>query len=760
MKFGRALFHATWLATLMVGATACSPATGDDPLADAGPGFQCENRPNGDDVLECRRNIDCGGGSVCVKAEDGDEFGCCEKIFCTVNADCDDTEICDVRRGICVPEDLCDPGVGCENGDLCVYSGGAPQCLDTAPAADSCAFSATKIYTTSDKPIEVMATAYAADGTLTPHATFDYEVGGLTGASADGNSVGASCTSDAPCTGTVTATTNGGATCSADFVVYPAVDAADFRVTLFDQTTRSPLSGVRIAARVGTELQEATTDANGSAVFAGQATAVTAVSAFPTGHQWQTLLSPSTNDVALFTVEVPDDSKVAGVKGQFNFDSVSTTGDIKLGLAGTSISSTVTDLDFATLVGEIAEYNIVLEGVTDADGEIVPLPSGLVLELGPEKIKGDFVTLGQTGKNTLWALGGKVRLSEIGPIISTVTASDEVNVGSVLTAVLPFFARFDHAVVSGLDLSNIDRPAAPAENAPVPYDQWNLPELSGADAVKLNTLISQSAEYTVPTLPCKPGAVDGDGCSDNGYSSGAVLLSGVIVPGQGMVPLGLTAGLDDPDDQDANDQVDGELDYKGENQPTKGKAMIDFAPPHDGLEGNLYVTIAIGLDIDSLTSGSLAASIITHVTDKYSETGNAFPNAFLEQQGGTYTKSDAGNSFAINAVGSADFYRINLDGGSVAEWNIWFSSADAASALNLNDLRPSDLNGRDDSLDIQAFKFGTGYTGAKPADFSELSSFNGTNLDNLLYYMGAWSNLTCESPSDDNATPFCVEQDQ
>src|SRR5690606_23162618 len=108
------------------------------------------------------------------------------------------------------------------------------------------------------------------------------------------------------------------------------------------------------------------------------------------------------------------------------------------GLAGTAIGGAITDLDFATLVGEIADYNIVLDGVTDADGELVPLPSGLVLELAASKIKGDFVTLGDEGLSVLWALGGKVRLSQIGSIISSVTASDDINVGQVLSAVLPF----------------------------------------------------------------------------------------------------------------------------------------------------------------------------------------------------------------------------------------------------------------------------------------------------------------------------------
>lgn len=752
------LIAAPWVAALLVSVGCPDPTTGNDggPNDGGGDTFQCEPKANGDEVLACKRAIDCGGGFICAKPEGAaaDDFGCCQKVFCQVDADCDEGEKCDVRRGICVPENLCDPGAGCPNGEYCVYDDGAPQCVAEAPAVDTCSISPASLFAASGSELELHATGFDANGKLSPHASFTYSVDGVGGTDPVGNRISVVCTEAAPCTGTVTATANGGATCTAPIVVYPAVAASDLRVTLFDQTSGGPVSGAVVVARVDGTLAEGTTDTDGSYTFTGAADGtVESVSVFPANHQWQTVISPSSNDVALYTVATPDTSKVAGVKGQFNFDAVSTTGDIKLGLAGMSISGAITDLDFATLLGEIAEYQVVLEGVTDAEGELVPLPSGLVLELGPEKIKGDFVTLGDAGNRTLWALGGKVRLADIGPIISSVTASDEVNVGNILTAVLPFFARFDHAVVSGLDLVDTTRPAAPGENQPVPYGDWQFDELTGANAVKLDTLLSQSADYTVPTLPCAPGQSDGAGCS--AYASGAVLLTGVLVPGQGLVPLGLTAGLDDPDDQDGNDQADGKIDHK-DGQVAAGHAIVDFAPPHDGLEGNLYVTVAIGLDIASLTSGSLSASTITHITDKFGE-ANTFPTGFLQQQGGTYTKAADGNSFTLTAVGSADFYRLNLDSGDGGEWNIWFPAG--TSTINLADHRPTageGSQGRDATVDVQAFKLGTGYTGAKPADFDALMAFNGTNLDNLIYYMGGWSSLTC-APADGETTPFCVE---
>jgi hypothetical protein len=749
-------------ATLLL-AAGCPGETPDD----SGPGeSMCEEGAN----AECRRNIDCGGGSVCEKDDEADDTGCCVKIFCTTDADCSDTEECNLRKGLCVPSNLCNPAdpenTGCSADQECIYNEGTPQCVDAPPDATACIVSPNPLYLADGAAADLQAVGRAADGSLVPHTTFTFAstIGTVSGSALTG-----ACSDASPCTGTVTATAdNGGATCTTEVTVFPAVATGDVRVSLFDANSREPVSGATVMVRVGDVKTTGTTDANGAYTFAAVGGTVQAVGAYPDDYQWQTVLSPTSNDIALHSVKIPDPTKVAGVKGRFDFDNVTTQGDIQLGIAGMSINSAITDLDFATLIGEIADYNVVLEGVTDSDGEVVPLPSGLVINLANEEIKGDFVSFGEPGTGILWALGGKVRLSEIGEIISGVTASDDVNVGSILAAVLPFFGRFDHATVTGIDLTEQNRPADPGEGVPVPYADWPFQELTGSDAVPLNTLLSQAAEYDVPTLPCVPGAGRVPTCTLNdepAFNSGAILLSGVIVPGLGLVPLGLTAGLDDPDDQDSDDQRDGKLDYLEPTttapQTPAGKAIIDYAPPHDGLEGNLYVTIAIALDIDGLTEGALGASTITHVTSKYNENNNTFPTAFLEHQGGAFDRSATGVTFSLNAVGDADFYRLNLnqnaqDDDPEPEWNVWFQGDPGT--ITLADLRPDSTTGnRDDGADIQAFAIGTGYPGAAPSDMNDLFELNGTNMDSLIYYLGGWSSTACtEDDTDVEGAPFCL----
>jgi hypothetical protein len=735
-----------------VGGTSMTGCPGEEDTPDAGG----EDDDSCDPDVGCRRSLDCSAGAVCEKeagADGIDDCGICIKILCTTDVDCSGSEVCDVRRGLCVPDNLCDPGnpsLECEAGQYCVYVDGLPQCVEASelPAADTCEIAPAQIFVADSSSIELQAVAMLSSGALVPNATFSFssDVGSVNGTSLTG-----ACTGTSACTGTVTAT-SGEATCTAPVKVYPAVAENNLQIVLFDQTANAPVAGARAALKLDdASLVEVTTDADGVALFTNVTQGVLAASVFPEAHQWQTVIAPAMRHIAFFTVQIPNEERVAGVKGQFDFSDVSTQGDIQIGLAGLSISGSIVDFDFAQILGEIADYPIELEGVTNGE-ELVPLPSGLVINLGTTPVKSDFVTFGDPGKRILWALGGQVRLADIGPIISTVTASgDDINIGSILSSVLPFFSKFDHAAVAGLDITEQDRPTAPGENEPVDYAAWPFEELTGTSAVLLNTLLSQSANYTVPTLPCAPGKVDGTGCTDNAYQSGAILLSGVVVPGQGVVPLGLTAGLDDPDTQDNNDQVDGKLDYNTENPPAKGEAIVDYAPPHDGLEGNKYFTIAIALDIDALTEGGLAASTIVHMGDKFDPAGNSFSNDFLQQQGGTYTN---GVGFNFESVGTADFYRLNLNDG-LEEWNIYFTDA-AQSDIDVQSLKPTDLTGRLEGIDIQAFKLGNGYQGAKPASFDDLLTFNGTNFDNFIYYMGAWVSSACEEQAEGSeAVPFC-----
>lgn len=734
---------------------------GDDAGgADAGPDQDC-SKYSAPQI--CDNDRVCVGG-FCDKVTDDeipldqDLLGCCERVLCLSNADCADNEKCDVRRGLCVPKNLCDPaGVNggkctqddgsladcCQAGQLCEYVGGAPSCEDAPPDASECFIAAGgrpvavddgdtegfPAVTAAGNDLQLEGVGLDASGNVVAHTTFTWS-----GANAQGVVVAPACAAGV-CDVNVTATTvNGGATCTGLVRVY--ADPTDNRIVVLDLATGAPLVGVDVAAATGGVVTAGTTDANGAAEFPG---AIDSISAFPATHQWHSIIGPP-NDVVIYTAKLPNEGRIAGIKGTFNFDSVHTQGDIKLGLSGTAIASSITDLNFATLIGDIADYNVELEGITDPGGQLVPLPSGLVIELGENPIKGDYVTFGEPGPNIGWAIGGQVPLAEVGPIISGVaTGGGDINIGSILGGVLPFFSRFDHAIVPGLNLTEVNRPEAPSADEPVPFGEWDFDE----KVITPNTLLALSAPYTMPaTLPCAPGTGVAPDCT--AFATGAVLLSGVIVPGIGLVPLGLTAGLDDPEENPAD--VDGRIDSLQEGVE-KGVAVIDYAPPHDGLEGNTFVSVAIALDLNAIggDSSAFGASIITHITKKFDPDNNVFPQDFLESQGGTFTPGAAGG-FTLAPTGAADFWRVNFSDSGDVEWNVWFS--DDATVINVAELHPDPAAAAARVLDadIQAFVLGTGYEniGPAPSTFDDLFAFDGKDIDNLLYYLGAWSSEACK----------------
>jgi hypothetical protein len=753
-------FQALRLAFLAA-VTTSALAVGCGPAVDGGEG-------EGEGDGSCGSGRDCGAGEICDKTNDGDDLagandpeGICVKVVCFTDADCNnpEEEKCDARRGFCVPRNLCDPGDenACPNaGERCVYTGGLPRCV-APPAATACALTPSEGYVAVDGALQIEGVGTDAAGKLVPHTTFTFSG---TDVSASGL---VSPTSAGDITVTAT-TTNGGVTCTATVHAYAAVGDNDLRVVVIDQASRTPLAGVPVAAKVGGATVEGETGTDGSFTFVG-GTGAEAVSVFPENHQWHTILNPG-DDIVLYTAAIETEPRVDGIKGAFDFSRVHSKGEIRLGLAGTAINAAITDLNFDAIIGEFVDTRIEIEGITEDGGQQVSLPEGLVIGLGEESFKGEYVALSTNdGPSVAWALGGQVALSKVAPIVTSVTgAGDELNVGAILSAILPFFAKFDHAIATGLEFS----PAARTDGDPNFEDVTLTPD----------TLLMLEAGYDLPGLPCAPkgytgGAnrcgnpvfqlVDGDTttlvnecpaslptgatCDEvSSYTSGTVVLSGVVVPGQGLVPLGISAALDDADG-DRTPEFDGVAAQAGEGAPGDGKLRLDYAPPHDGVEGNLYVTVAIALDINSISGSSdLGASIITQVSRSLPTSGNDFAgNTFLESQGGSF--SPATGAFTMTKIGDADFYRVNLDNGAESEWNVWFDGTNPGSFTvgSLPVAAGVAASARATHADVQAFALGTGYEGAAPTTFDELMAFDGQDIDNLLLYLGGWSSESCRT---------------
>ena len=745
VAFPSGVFSLGLLLLVGVGCTTSTTGTGNSTSSSSGGGMCANAQPT------CRRAVDCGGGFACEVPDGGGE-GCCIKIVCTDNNDCDAPATCDLRRGICrVP--TCDPTnpASCPGGQVCVNSSDATgavisQCVMAGSiAAARCEFDVTNFSLRAGETRKLNLTYTSAAGALVPFATaaFTSAMTGVAAVAADGTVTAvASGTSDI--TATPTGATN---TCTTRVTVYGTVAPADARAVVFNSRTGKPLSGVTVLLRknAGGDIPTVTTGADGVASFTGGGPAadIKDLSAFHDSYSWVTYVAPGSNDVAIYLDPLADSTKIAGISGTFDTSRARPPdGDIKIGLAAFSIAGALSDLNLEGLIGRSVPTDIDIPNVvTQMD---VPLPSGVYLKLQTSDIKGniDVYSDGPCPADApcnriLWGLGGQVGLSKIGPIISQVAGGGgDLNAGAILAAVLPFFRKFYHYVGGSYSVTDITAP--PLETDPPGFTPNNV-------VLRPNYLLSESANWTVPTLPNLP-------TDATRFISGALLLSGAYVPGKGFVPLGLAAGLDECPAMTTSvtcslsGMADGKVACTNDNSTTAneceglvaGDITLDYAPQHDGLEGYRFATVAVALDINSLGGGgSLFTSVLVSFNDSLAGTSTkTFPiTSFLTFNKGSFQTR---TYTATSRVTGADFYRLNLDTGG-KPWLVYFNPTAEAFTVDVPPLPAGITTDRVANLDVQAFKF----LPSGPTTLTQLVTFNSTNFDNLVNYTGAFSTQEC-----------------
>ncbi|MBI5494164.1 MAG: Ig-like domain-containing protein [Deltaproteobacteria bacterium] len=733
--------------TAVAGAGACSGSSSSSSSSSGG-GSVCG------DQLECRIARDCqGAGFACVVPDGG--TGCCVKVACTADTDCASPKTCDLRRGLCVV-DTCDPsfanscpaGEKCINGTDPVTGEVSTDCVPVAniPQATKCELDVSRFSLRATQTRQLSPTFYNNAGALVPFAAGSYasSADGTATVSTTGLVTGAG---EGTATITVTPLGTGATPCTATVEVYGALAASEARVVVFDNRTGAPLSGVTVQLdKTGDTSSTQTTDAKGSAKFTGVATAadIVAVTAFPADHTWVTYASPGKVDLAMYLDPLLPAGKIAGVSGTFDTSRAQPpTGDIKLGLAAFSIAGALSDLNLGGLIGKTVDTTITIEGFVD--NQVVPLPSGVYLKLQNDDVKGrvDMYVDGPCGtgadacKRVLWGLGGQVSINKIGPIINEVAAAENVDAGAILSAVLPFFRKFYHYVEGGFSLTDINAPANEAD--PPGFAQNDV-------VVKPNYLLQETAIWQLPSLPTLPS-------DSTQHVSGALLLAGTLVPGQGFVPQGVSAGLDVCTDGTSStcmvsEAADGLVSCTDDDTTSPdecegmvaGDLSLDYAPQHDGLEGFRYGAVAVALDVNSLGAGGMFTSVLVGFFDSLSGTGKkSFPiNSFLGFNKGTYTA--ATRTFAATtAVDGSEFYRLNLDTDS-KPWLVYFAATGGTFSVKVPAVPTTITGDRTENLDIQAFKLLPGsVTGGLPA----LAEFNSTNFDKLVDYTGAFSTQEC-----------------
>jgi hypothetical protein len=326
----------------------------------------------------------------------------------------------------------------------------------------------------------------------------------------------------------------------------------------------SPISGATVQVAAGGQTLEAQTNASGIARFPGLTARPADVTVASDAHDWVSVLGVTTLDVGIALPPRTRTTEAAGVSGTTDLSRVATTGALQISVAGTSFPSPLVGFDPASVFGgELHQVSVPMVGD-------VPIPANNTLAVdfmgSTFPLKGTWYASAQPGLRAVWAFGGRVDLQGSGIGLGELQ--------NIATAVLPFFQRFDHAVV----------PARPLLSVPTVADGDDVdgdgdtaerrPDWSTLPSARLTPSSPQNLRYQlrVANLPFVTG----------GNANTLIVLAGVILPGAGFVPLG----------------IDGQSDDMGNGiVPT---FLTRMAAPHGGLEAGRYAVLASALRIEGM----------------------------------------------------------------------------------------------------------------------------------------------------------------
>jgi hypothetical protein len=677
-----------------------------------------------EDYIICNDDYEC----ECVCYKDGEDCSrdpgaCCEALACDIftnkcmaecgsDADCTSRNIpfagdLKCKSGAC-DFDHCNKDADCAGGKVC-FDGNCvtiPSCSDLKECVVLPGSAVTKQGTTA----QFAATPYLNSGAVAPGFAFTWSSSDAAVASvAAGLVTGGANTGPATITATVDGCPN--TTCTAGVTNYGAVDQGTTRVVAVDELENTPVAGATVV--VGAEAP-VTTDAQGIATVNIQLAAGNAadITVSKQDYNYATLRAVEKNDVIVHLGKLyhldfgqnPPARVAGGIKGKFDFGMIRCepplkTCDVSFGLGGLSIPGNLVNLNFDLLIGGMIKTQIELGGST----EEIPLPSGLVLCLNQTCFKEFFKPTGIPGNRVAWGLGGKLDLADLidklGPIISGGT--DDIDIGSLVAGLLPLFANFYTAVVPNVDVlpramvADVNDIDDDPDTTEVP-DYDNFPPQN----MTLKVGMDQTMTFTPPSLPV-------------GTYDGVIVIGGIIVRGAGLVPLGLSAGLDSKDKEDTPDGV---IDDPIELHIADVAGRIP--------EGQVKrVVIALAMNVSGLagstdTPMALAGQVM--YVDSFSGT-HTLP-AFMTPAKATYVP-DSGLLKVVDAGAGADYTQaIFTSSADDKNWHVLgvFANGDYTLPTDPDPQDPRSHGVSFINIDLKA------------GDYQSLVEFNDGNMGNLV----------------------------
>jgi hypothetical protein len=472
---------------------------------------------------------------------------------CTSDADCHArTEIphagdLKCNNGVC-DFDRCSTDADCPPGKVC-FEG---YCISPAECADiaECKIEPASAATSQGTTIQFSATAYSPSGSLAPGIAFAWATSDSNVAAVDSN--GLATGGSQAGTATITATATGCAiSCQATVQNYADVPAGLTRVLVVDELAGTPVPGATVVVGAETPV---TTNADGVAEFPVVLSSASPadVTVSSTDYHYIALKAVESSDIIvhlgkIYHLDQNENEVAGGIKGRFNFslarcEPPNRTCDVYLGLGGLSLPGSLTHANPRLILGDNIVVPMEFGGVT-VD---VPLPEGLTLGLGSIHYKEYYYPTGVPGSRAAWGMGGRVDLAMmISRLMSAIYDGSELGMVRAILGILGVSATHS-AIRPNVEISPIlkiqdagDLNGNGETTDFIPdYDDFPYENMT------LKVPMIHTMTFNPPLLPV-------------GTYDAILIISGVIVPGEGLVPLGISAGLDA---LDHNDRPDGIID--------------------------------------------------------------------------------------------------------------------------------------------------------------------------------------------------------
>ncbi len=566
------------------------------------------------EVQMCDVNVpdDCQPNFECIAGE------CVELDTCRGDRDCQASRYCDDRH--CQPAEACNNGM-CPAGFDCIGARCVPEvcrgegdcatgevCVRGAcvPPNDGSAVATVEIITTAGSvtagtTYRFRAVAYDANDEVVPGVTVawmssmtDVATIDAAGIATGGQTLGT--------TEIVASVDTGAMTVSSQPVALENLDAR--AILVVSETTGAPVEAATVVCGTDTQV----TGANGVVTFVG--TSSVTCSVYASNHDYVTVLGlDGSATIRLPTITRTDRS--TGMTGPIDLSMVQGEGNVEIAFSGASFAAPLSELTPSMLFGS----NVFAFAIPTGGGIEVPAAATAIATIGiPITVKGEYHSETRAGRRTAWSFGGLVGLADLG-----LTGG-----GDIVTNLLPVLQAFTHGTTGNYTTLTPVPEVVDTDDVDGDGDTMEVvPDYSGFAQVSV----------TPDTLQRLRVQVSGDAAMAPADATAIILVSGVIVPRVGFVPLGM-------DGLAAAGNV--------------GSFSTAMAPAHRGLEVGAYAVLATAANIGG---GNLAPTMSAQMfVGESLPTEVSLDRGWLGTPGGSY---DDGTR-VLGATAAGDAWRVRF----------------------------------------------------------------------------------------------------